>query len=253
MVTIATLSDYDYTDANWTDGSTITESKLDTEFGAIETPLNALNTYARNLKNHWAAGTAPSGGLEDGVLWYDTTNDHFQGRMNGAWETICGLTQTQTLTNKTLSGSSITFDGTAWPSFRADRNSSNQTNITGIDQVEFNDDSTTGFDTNSDYNTTTFRFTPTVAGKYILTVSITWSALIGGDVLDLQLQKNGSILVQAFDYAYTTTSQPQSITIIDDANGSTDYYEIYAQNQTRNTSTILGAATVSYFCGSRIA
>lgn len=144
-------------------------------------------------------------------------------------------------------------DPTSWPSFFAHRNGSQQVNITGIDKIEFNDDSTDpGFDTNSDYNTGTFRWIPTVAGKYFLTTSIYWINVVAGDTIILYLYKNG-VVITLDTSGIVNTPQTQTITSIVTANGSTDYFEVFAQNSDRDTGDIEGQKYNTWFIGSRIA
>ena len=207
------------------------------------------------------------------------------------------------------------------PSFNVHRNGAAQSNITGIDKVEW---ATEEFDTNNDfslsitldnaaavdkggglvgipstahglsvgenvtisgttnyngnedivsvtadefvitaaYNAETFAgtetctvatFKPTVAGKYLLSTTILFSNVINADTLSLYLYKNGADFKRArvgvpagsIDFSIT-------ITVVADANGSTDYFEIFAENLTRNTSIAFGGAAFTYFTGCKI-
>lgn len=84
------------------------------------------------------------------------------------------------------------------------------------------------FDTYSNYDTTNYRFTPTVAGYYQITSVIYWengTATQSG--VSLAIYKNGTIyrgvrnLVQASGGGGVTISLPMLF------NGSTDYVEVY--------------------------
>lgn len=149
----------------------------------------------------------------------------------------------------------IWHDGNApptdvWPSFRAYL-LAQQNNITGTDKVEFD---TENFDTNSDYdNVTNFRFTPTAAGKYLLTASIQWTATTAGDLLSVFIYKNGFVVASNRIIAGSTTLEGTTVTTIEDANGTTDYFEVFAANNNRDTSDILNESYQSFFAGSRIA
>ena len=93
---------------------------------------------------------------------------------------------------------------------------------------------TEAFDTDGCYDTSTSRFTPTVAGKYFFTATIFANANNVGELREvyLAIYKNGTNtamlseenLNNAFDeYRRTATGA-----YVDEANGTTDYYELYA-------------------------
>jgi hypothetical protein len=168
------------------------------------------------------------------------------------------ISSTDTLSNKTLNNptidNGITLTGDSWPSFSVNRSSgTDQVNISGIDKIEFNGEV---FDTNSDFDSATnFRFTPTVAGKYLLSVSVTWlSATVTlGDQLSLYIYKNGAAYAHNFTAAATSNdNETQTLTVVVDANGSTDYFEVFASNADRNTSDVEGDITRTYWTGCRI-
>ena len=94
---------------------------------------------------------------------------------------------------------------------------------------------TEDFDTGNCYNnSSTYRFTPTTSGKYYIYSSIRTSTTNN----TLSIYKNGSVikysgLVYSGDgsnFVYTTVS----------ANGSTDYFEIYASHSYGSTRDING-------------
>lgn len=172
-----------------------------------------------------------------------------------------GLTGNETIAgNKTLSGTTtlsgtavlsgvLTLNGAVWPSFSVNRGTTNQENITAIDKVEW---TTEIFDTNSDFDVATnHRFTPTVAGKYLLTANLGWFNVTANDQLMIYLYKNGAAVHQYVTYAQATSEQT-SLAVVVDANGTTDYFEIFAQNGTRDTADLSGAIAATYFTGCRI-
>ena len=96
------------------------------------------------------------------------------------------------------------------------------------------------FDSNSDYDASTSRFTPTKAGKYFIYGEALGNSASVGELRELYLAiyVNGSIhtmlhesnLNNSYDeYRRTATGS----TVVD-ANGSSDYYELYIHIQ--NTS-----------------
>lgn len=135
------------------------------------------------------------------------------------------------------------------PSFSVHRNGTDQTNITSIDKIEW---TTEEFDTNGDFdNATNFRFTPTVPGKYLLSASIYWTGLTALDVCIIYIYKNGSEYKRNVLPSATTTMS-QNVTAVVDANGTTDYFEVFANNVNRDTASLTGTSTHTYFTGCKI-
>jgi len=159
--------------------------------------------------------------------------------------------------NEKTSAAGVTIDGflikdggpdaSVWPSFSVNRNTSQQDNITGTDKVEW---TTELFDTNNNFIAN--RFTPTVAGKYFLTASVFWSNLIAGDIINILIYKNGA-LVKQNNTKSSHTDESIPVSGIFDANGSTDYFEVFAANAGRDTSDLSGSVSLTYFDGSMIA
>ena len=121
-----------------------------------------------------------------------------------------------------------------YPAFEA-RLSSTQTVSDGVDtKVQFD---TEVFDTNNCYdNTTNYRFTPTVAGKYMIYGSVRGSA--NTNLSNLQkvmtfIYKNGSEYTSQFRIDLRNNNGTQASTSFSqvlELNGSTDYVEIYSQS-----------------------
>ena len=105
---------------------------------------------------------------------------------------------------------------------------------------------TESFDTDNCYdNSSNYRFTPTTAGKYLFYAYVFTSAGDDNNIaMDIKIYKNGSIAAElnynayANSYAATLSS---SGSIILEANGSSDYFELYAKsNDFSGTPTALG-------------
>ncbi len=113
-------------------------------------------------------------------------------------------------------------------------------------KVEFNTES---FDTDSNFASN--RFTPTTAGKYFIFANIALDASSSNfEYGFVAVYKNGSKL-------YVTNNQQTNnlanhinipITIIDDANGSGDYYEIYARIADSSGSPAINAGGTDRRC-----
>ena len=123
--------------------------------------------------------------------------------------------------------------------------SSNQTISTGTDtKVQFN---TEVFDTNSCYdNTTNYRFTPTVAGYYEVTVSVRDNTGAATGTIRAQIFKNGSAYTTSI--ANNTTNGMTSLaTNLIYMNGSTDYLEGYIFQNSGSSMLCHGLQVYTYF------
>jgi hypothetical protein len=113
------------------------------------------------------------------------------------------------------------------------------------------------FDSDNCYdNTTNYRFTPTVAGKYFIFAAgaLDASASNFGDG-SVTIFKNGSRLYQALNNQTNNNANQISvpISIIDTANGTTDYYEIYVVcDDSSGNPTLNSANRRTYFGAYRI-
>ena len=150
-------------------------------------------------------------------------------------DTIDTRSGTTNLTIGSTNSSTVTFEngavtGHMYPAFEAYL-SSDQTVTSGtITKVEHD---TEDFDTDNCYdNTTNYRFTPTVAGKYYVYATVRGST--SASSLDLEMTaiyKNGSSYAEnQVDYR-NNDAQLAGITVcaIVDMNGSSDYLECYAR------------------------
>ena len=104
-------------------------------------------------------------------------------------------------------------------------------------KVPFN---TIEWDTNSNYDTTNYRFTPNVAGYYQVNGRVTAGTMSGGQVI-LYIFKNGGE-IRRFGQRPTATgvSQCPEGSGLVYLNGSTDYIDAYVYQSTGSTQTFLG-------------
>jgi hypothetical protein len=88
------------------------------------------------------------------------------------------------------------------------------------------------FDSDGCYNTSTYRFTPTTAGKYFVYSNVVIEASSQGILYraGVQIRKNGSehqiSMIDFRNYHVTTATIPATWTV--DMNGSSDYLSMYA-------------------------
>ena len=139
---------------------------------------------------------------------------------------------------------------TNWPSFSVHKNTTSQTAITGIDKITW-DGANALFDTNSDFDDANDRFTPTVAGKYILTSGLELVTISAGETIIIYIYKNGAALHVARTVVHGAAAGVY-ISAVVDANGSGDYFEIFATNGSHDLMSITGALISSWFTGCRI-
>ncbi|XLQ20057.1 MAG: discoidin domain-containing protein [Candidatus Moraniibacteriota bacterium] len=106
------------------------------------------------------------------------------------------------------------------------------------------------FDTNNDFDLTTEQFTPTVQGKYLLTFTTRWENLNDSDITQVYIYKNGSVVTG--DYGYLTgTYRTNKISVVVDANGTTDYFEVRAYHDNAANKNMSGGYWTN-FSGSLI-
>ena len=99
------------------------------------------------------------------------------------------------------------------------------------------------FDTNSNYDTSTYRFTPTVAGYY--QVSGGFSLTATGTPF-IMIYKNGSRWKDGA-YTYNSNSFIVSMSCLVYLNGSTDYVELYGR--TEANATVSSGSNNTWFQG----
>ena len=103
------------------------------------------------------------------------------------------------------------------------------------------------WDTNANFDTGNYRFTPTVAGYYQVNGAIAGSPS-GAGYFSVQIYKNGSSYKQGTNFPISATYGPNSVvSVIVHLNGTTDYVELYALSQ--NINSLGGASSLTYFQG----
>ena len=140
----------------------------------------------------------------------------------------------------------------AWvtnPSFSVHKNGSDQTiSSSSPTKVTW---STEEFDTNSDFASS--RFTPTVAKKYQLNVGLLLQNLTNNQAFALLIYKNGIVHRQVRIISPgTLTIAGVMLSTVVEANGSTDYFEVYVDSTGDTSYVINGSSTDSQFTGSSV-
>lgn len=142
----------------------------------------------------------------------------------------------------TLISTGSTFAGNG-PAFSAYQSAAttvlNNTNT----KVAFN---TEAFDTNSNYDTTNYRFLPTVAGYYLVTAVCRDGTGAGIGYIQTSISKTGTAIAYALVPSGGFGPSP-SITTLVYMNGSTDYLEVYYYQNSGGTVVLNASSTSSYF------
>ncbi|MCK5602189.1 hypothetical protein KAR91_09980 [Candidatus Pacearchaeota archaeon] len=109
---------------------------------------------------------------------------------------------------------------------------------------------TEDFDTNSDYDHTTGRHTPTIAGKWTYIASGGPTAGVVDKLFRLAIYKNGVIykVIGGEDFS-VTPNRTDEVSDLIDMNGSTDYVEVFAFYNPGAAWILLGTATNAVFSG----
>ena len=143
-----------------------------------------------------------------------------------------------------ISGANLTGIPIIPPLFRVIR-SDYQVLANNTDTViEFdNDSSSASFDSNGFFNTSNYRFTPTIAGYYQLTAQLEFSLNSGNNLFGLMIFKNGSEYLRIRRWNDGSNSNVNiNVTGIVAFNGSSDYAQAYGwQNSGGNISIIQGS------------
>jgi hypothetical protein len=98
------------------------------------------------------------------------------------------------------------------------------------------------FDVGSNYDTSTYRFTPTVPGYYSVQAafqSITTTNIVGDSYLSLY--KNGARFKEGKQYTPASTQMSGVVSALVYLNGSTDYIELYVATFGQNISQQISA------------
>lgn len=230
----------------------LTHTKLNADLVALKAGVDNLNDVVADLQKNFAGGSPPTDNTVRGGLYADTTTSNQVDLKcdpdgNGADIIIASLGVSGLLENSAN-----------WPAFSVHRNAVDQTSVgTTLEIIKWTVEL---FDTNSDFaidaddsgGAGESRFTPTIAGKYLITCTLTFSIIGDGDTIQVSIFKDGSELHSNLSQAGSTGNTAVNISAIVDMNGSTSYIEIFGANLT-STDTVIGIVNDTWFTGCRIA
>ena len=162
----------------------------------------------------------------------------------GSSITIGGSSTTSLNLASTITGGTLTNT----PAFYA-KNGANQTITSGSNtKVLF---ATEDFDTDNCYTSSTF--TPTTAGKYFIHTQINFDINATTNSIEVRVHKNGTMVVKSRKtHYYGNSQQTYIISTIQEANGTSDYFEIYTSQNSGSDRTLVGDAAQTYFTAYRL-
>jgi len=108
------------------------------------------------------------------------------------------------------------------------------------------------FDTTSAYDAATnYRFTPGIAGRYLLACHVDLAASIDAGLCFVSIYKNGARLADDARYKTSAYACDMSVFAVDEAI-ATDYYEVWIRVPANTTNTLNGYYSLGYFSGARL-
>ena len=167
-----------------------------------------------------------------------------------------GILKVGTITNSAGSGnitigSGVTLQSNV-PAFQARLSADQSISNDSVTKLQID---TELFDTDNCYdNSTNYRFTPTVAGKYLLYAQVTFAS-VSDNSIQLRIYKNGSLgLLSPLKTGTGSASNSVAASIIFEANGTSDYFEAYGYQDSGSAKNANGASTQdrTYFGAYRI-
>lgn len=199
-------------DSNFATGITIGNTTV--QLGNTVTTLNNMTFANVTISSVGAALTPAQGGTGLTSL---TANSVILGN---------GTSNVQVIAPGT-SGNVLVSNGTTWssgssmtgPAFSAYLSGTQSLTTSTWTKAQAN---TKEYDTNTNYSTTNYRFTPTVAGYYQVDAAAVFTGTSTGGVT--AIYKNGSL----YKYGQTGASN-SNVSALVQMNGSTDYIELWVQ------------------------
>lgn len=181
------------------------------------------------------------------VLPYDTAGAAAAVQALRASTTTFGLAEVD---GKTLISTAGVLSATGPKgSFRATRQSSNQTVTANATQIMVMD--TAASNPDGWFSVATNKYTPQVKGTYLFLVSFVVS-LADGDIAQVAIGKNGAVIAAGSQYLTGGTGVlvANSVFLVD-CNGSTDFVQPYVYPG--NTTSVIGSSSATFFQGVLVA
>ena len=141
----------------------------------------------------------------------------------------------------------------SWPGFRSYISGAQAITNGSYVKAQFDTES---YDVTNDFDSTTnYRFTPSVAGLYLVSVGINWGSTEDTKSYFISIQKNATVdtVLEIELHASGTDPLIMNGSAIINMNGSTDYLEVYVYNGGTVSKNIGGSGNNrNFFCSSWI-
>lgn len=215
-------------------------ARADCPAAPIGDPDDMAISFLRANGVQAASASLLASSAKEGTLVYDDTATKLKICDGTNWIEVGSGSGSDTLASLSCTAGEIPkWNGTAWacaadggggssiigPAFSAHNNNVNLTVATNTPVPVVL--STKRYDTTNAYSTSTGRFTPTVAGKYLV-VARAWCP-DNSSWCQARIYKNGAHYSESGVGAGTGYVQPTNAAIVD-MNGTTDYVEMYVYN-----------------------
>jgi len=142
--------------------------------------------------------------------------------------------------------------GSSFSGFSATKGGVNQTGVAAstYTKVTF---TTEVFDVTGQYDAPNSKYIPTAAGKYQIIAGLLWVS-IGNDTspMKLAVYKNGALEKETTTKASGTGANGTFVSCMVVANGTTDFFEIFAFQASAGAADVDGTVTDTYFQGNAI-
>ena len=169
--------------------------------------------------------------------------------------TTANLTADRTFTFPDLGGT-VQIEG---PMFSVHRNGTTQSSLSAstYHKVRF---TTEEYDTGGYYvndaddsgGATESRFTPLVAGYYLVTLHVTWNSVNDGKTLLAAIYRNGALYREGWAHTGVANANQPHVVAIVYCNGTTDYIEGYAWHNDSSSRDISGSTSDTFMQAARI-
>jgi len=145
----------------------------------------------------------------------------------------------------TNASGAVTVAVNTGPAFSASQSANQSIATATYTKIQFN---TEDFDTNGNYdNATNYRFTPTVGGYYQINAQVRDATGAITGALFCLIYKNGTSYKQSIG-PVATAGLSTNVSAIINFNGSSDYVEVYAY-QNSGSAMLIGSGISTYFNG----
>ena len=148
-----------------------------------------------------------------------------------------------------LGGSTTIASGTNTPAFNVIKTPNQSISAYTSTKVTFNSEQ---FDSDNKFDTSTSRFTPTVAGKYFLFAQVNIQAVHNQATTEFDIKKNGSYIASRFKHIALNSSddkEPSLYTSCIVDCDTDDYFEVFIHTDMGGGTTITGDANGFTFFG----